>query len=60
MTNQPTSPPLSADDLVILANALNYMAHAISAAECSTLTGYDRDRVKDLHERIAATIKPRT
>jgi len=48
--------PLSADDLIILANALNYMAHAISPGECSTLTGYGPDRVKELHGRIAAAL----
>ncbi|WP_155197547.1 hypothetical protein [Roseibium hamelinense] len=51
---------MSADDFIILANALNYMAHAISSEECSTLTGYDRDRVKELYDRIAAALNPQT
>jgi len=46
----------SKDELAALANALNYMAHGISESECSTLTGFDRKQMVELHSKIAGKL----
>lgn len=57
MTDQPHTLSMSREELIILANALNYMAHAISAGECSTLIGQDQAAVKSLHGKVASHLK---
>lgn len=57
MTSSTIEIGFSKDELVALANALNYMANGISESECSTLTGFDQKQMADLHSRIAAKLQ---